>query len=277
MGPVLLQQYYDIGKYLNKTEILSEHSSWITRVTPYLVFGCMAAAAMMLPLVGLSPLRSADDIILLIYIFGLARVFTVLGGLDAGSAFGGMGSSREMMVSMLVEPGLLLVLFASALRAGSTGLSGIVTHLSNGGISTITPSHLMCAFALFVLIIAETGRLPVDNPDTHLELTMIHEGMLLEYSGRLLGLMLWATSIKQLLFISLFVNLFLPWGIATTADISSLLVGGLVYILKIGLVAVGLGVVEMLTPKMRLFRLPQFMLTPFLVAFLGIISDYVVR
>src|SRR5205085_3472795 len=129
--------------------------------------------------------------------------FTVLAGLDAGSAFGGMGSSREMMIAVLVEPGLMLVLFAGALRTGTTNLSEMVARLASNGLSVLTPSHLLAAMGLVFLVIAETGRLPVDNPDTHLELTMIHEGMLLEFSGRSLALMLWATSLKQLLVISL--------------------------------------------------------------------------
>lgn len=277
LGPALLQPYYDILKYFSRGEVVSEHTSWISRVTPYLVFGCMTAAAGLLPLFTQAPLAFAADLIFFVYLFGLARVFTVLAGLDAGSAFGGMGSSREMMVAVLVEPGLMLVLFAAALRAGTTNLSDIITRFSSGGFSTLTPSHLLGAAGIAILVVAETGRLPVDNPDTHLELTMIHEGMLLEYSGRSLALMLWATNIKQLLIISLAVNLFVPWGITASLEPVTILIGLLFYLLKVLGVAAALGLVEMLRPKVRLFKLPVFMLSAFILAFLAVVADNVVR
>lgn len=276
-GPPLLQTYADLAKYFAKAEVISEHASWITQLTPLLVFGCMGTAALFLPLIGAPPLGGAADILLLIALFALARVFTALAGLDAGGAFGGIGSSREMMVAVIVEPALLLVVCAVALRAGTTNLGQIVTHFVSTGITLFTPSHLLAAFACSILVIAETGRLPVDNPDTHLELTMIHEGMLLEYSGRSLALMLLASAMKQLLVISLFVNLFFPWGIATTGTLPMLLSGLVFYLIKVIVVAIMLGVVEMLIPKYRLFRLPSLMLTAFLAAFLAIISAYILR
>jgi formate hydrogenlyase subunit 4 len=277
LGAPIGQPYADLAKYFSKTEVVSEQSSWITTLTPYLVFGCMGAATFFLPLAGAAPLGGAADLIVLLALFALARVFIVLAGLDAGGAFGGMGSSREMMVAVVAEPALLLVVGSVALRAGTTNLSQIVSRFASQGLALLTPSHLLAAFACGLLVITETGRLPVDNPDTHLELTMIHEGMLLEYSGRSLALLLWATFIKQVVIISLFVSLFLPWGIPLTGDLPAVVLGLLLFLGKVLIVAVVLGGIEMLVPKSRLFRLPRFLLTAFLAAFLAILSQYIMR
>jgi formate hydrogenlyase subunit 4 len=277
IGPSLLQAYADLAKYFAKAEVFSEHSSWILRCTPFLVFGCMGAAALGIPLLGNNELPWASDLLFLIGLFALARVFTVLAGLDAGSNFGGMGSSREMLVAVLVEPAFLLVVCAVSLRAGTTNLAAITSQVAAQGFSLLSPSHLLAAFAFGLLVITETGRLPVDNPDTHLELTMIHEGMLLEYSGRSLALMIWSMWIKQCLFISLFVDLFFPWSVVGSATPWSLLLNGALFLGKIFLVAVALGGIEMITPKLRIFRLPRFLRISFLVAFLAILAEYIVR
>jgi formate hydrogenlyase subunit 4 len=277
LGAPLLQPYGDLAKYFAKAEVVSEHSSWITRITPYLVFGCMGAAALGIPLLNAAPLPEASDLLVLMAIFALANVFTALAGLDGGSAFGGMGSSREMMVAVLVEPAFLLVIAAIALPTGTTNLSEMMRQFTVQGFALLSPAHLLAAFAFGLLVIAETGRLPVDNPDTHLELTMIHEGMLLEYSGRSLALMIWAVWIKQVLMISLFVNLFLPWGATSSTDPWSLVLNSVFSLGKIFLVALILGGIEMLAPKLRLFRLTRFFRVSFLVAFLAILAEYIVR
>lgn len=276
-GPSILQPYYDLAKYFPKAPVISEHASWVSRLAPYIVTTAIWSAALLLPLVLVAPLAPFDDLILFLALFALARAWTVLAGLDAGSAFGGMGSSRDAMVAVLAEPGLVLVLFGMALRTGSLSLSGISQNVAAHGLSAITPGFLLAGLALALVVVAETGRLPVDNPDTHLELTMIHEGMLLEYSGRSLALMLWAQMVKQLLIISLFVVIFLPWtGIAGSTPVS-LALDALVYVAKVVVVAVALSLVEMLEPKLRLFRLPRYLGSAYLVALLALVANVVAR
>lgn len=277
LGPPLLQGYADLAKYFAKAEVISEQSSWILPTTPYLVFGCMGVAALSIPLILTTPLPWVSDLLFLVALFALARVFTVLAALDTGSNFGGMGSSREMLVAVLVEPGLLLVVGAVALRSGTTNLATITSQSAALGFSLVTPAHLLAAFAFGLLVIAETGRLPVDNPDTHLELTMIHEGMLLEYSGRSLALMVWSVWIKQVVLIGLLVDLFFPWGIVSTSNLWSLVLGGGLFLGKVLVIATALGGIEMLAPKLRIFRVSRFLRISFLVAFLAIIAEYIGR
>jgi formate hydrogenlyase subunit 4 len=275
-GPSPLQPYYDLLKYWRKGSVVSDQASWIFTLTPFMVFGCMLALTLVVPVVGAAPLGGWDDLLLLLGILALARVMLVLAGLDTGSAFGGMGSSREMLVSVLVEPGLLVVLVATALRANSTSLS-VMVHNAVVQQGMFVPAALLVGLAFILILLAETGRLPVDNPDTHLELTMIHEGMLLEYAGRPLALLLWATWIKQFLLLALLVNLFVPWGASLGTDGSAwvlnvLLLGG-----KLLGVAVGVSAIEMLEPKMRLFLLPRFLGAAFLVAVLGMLLPSFLR
>ncbi len=275
-GPSPLQPYYDLVKYWRKVSPVSDQASWIFTLTPFVVFGAMLALTFVVPVVGDAPLVGWDDLLILLGILALARVMLVLAGLDTGSAFGGMGSSREMLVSVLVEPGLLVVLVATALRAGSTSLSAMARDaVFHQG--TFVPAALLTGLAFILILLAETGRLPVDNPDTHLELTMIHEGMLLEYAGRPLALLLWATWIKQFVLIALLVNLFIPWGASLGTDglawgSNVLVIGG-----KMILVAIGVSAIEMLEPKMRLFLLPRFLGAAFLVAVLGMLLPSFLR
>lgn len=276
-GASILQPYYDLAKYFPKVPVVSEHASWVSRLTPYVVTAAIWSATLFVPLVLAAPLAPFDDIILFLALFALARAWTVLASLDTGSAFGGMGGSRDVMVAVLAEPGLILVLFAAALRFGTLSLSGIDRQVVAGGLNAISPGFLLTGLALALVAVAETGRLPVDNPDTHLELTMIHEGMLLEHSGRALALLLWAQMVKQLLIITLFVAIFLPWtGIAGTAP-AALALDALIYAAKVVAVAAALGVVEMLEPKLRLFRLPQYLGSAYLVALLALIANVVAR
>lgn len=276
-GPSILQPYYDLAKYLPKTSVISEHASWVSRLTPYVVTAAIWSATLFVPLVLAAPLAPFDDIILFLALFALARVWTVLASLDTGSAFGGMGGSRDVMVAVLAEPGLILVLFAAALRSGTLSLTGIAQQVAAQGPNAISPGFLLAGLALALVAVAETGRLPVDNPDTHLELTMIHEGMLLEHSGRALALMLWAQMVKQLLIITLFVCLFLPWTGIAGATPAALALDALIYAAKVVAVAAVLGVVEMLEPKLRLFRLPQYLGSAYLVALLALIANVVAR
>src|SRR5574342_1351793 len=216
-GASIFQPYADLAKLFRKQPVVSTTTSWIFTATPYIVFSSTLTAGLLVPVFASQmPLNFAGNIIALVYLFALGTFFLILAGLDAGSSFGGMGSSREAIVASLTEPAMILSIFAIALTAGSTNLSMIVhkTALLEGIVTDPSP-HLMALAALFIVAIAETGRVPVDNPATHLELTMIHEAMILEYSGRYLALVEWAAGLKLLVFLTLIANVFAPWGIAT--------------------------------------------------------------
>jgi formate hydrogenlyase subunit 4 len=201
-----------------------------------------------------------------------------LAGLDSGSAFGGMASSREMAVAAIAEPAFILPLFTMAVAAGTTNLTGIVQSVVNGGAGVLTVAHLMSFVALFVVAVAETGRIPVDNPDTHLELTMIHEGMLLEYSGPNLALLSFSVSIKQFLIFALLVNIFFPWGIAlVSSGIGELILGTFLFILKLLAIGIVMAVVETSFAKARLFKVPDLLLASFIIGLLGLVSKFVFR
>ncbi|MCO1601826.1 respiratory chain complex I subunit 1 family protein [Desulfosporosinus nitroreducens] len=277
-GPSVFQPYYDLYKYMQKESVVSEHASWIFRVTPHIYLTSMLMAAAIVPVVATkSFLGFTGDLILIIYLFALARFFLALAGLDAGSAFGGMGSSREMAVAAISEPAFMLPLFTMAVAAGTTNLTGIVQSVINGGEGVLTLAHLMSFVALFIVAVAETGRIPVDNPDTHLELTMIHEGMMLEYSGKNLALLSVAVSIKQLLIFTLLVNIFFPWGIASVFGIGALILGTLVFILKVTVIGIIMAIVETSFAKTRLFKVPDLLLGSFLIGLIGLVSKFVFR
>jgi formate hydrogenlyase subunit 4 len=208
------------------------------------------------------------DVIALIYIFALARFFMALAGLDAGTAFGGEGSSREMTVAILVEPMMMLALFTAAISTGSTNIAGIAGAHGAG----YSPSHLLALSAFMVAIIAETGRVPVDNPDTHLELTMIHEGMILEYSGRYLALMEWAHYMKQMVLFTLAVDIFFPFGIARDSGASGLALSLGVYVAKMFGMAFLMAAVESTRAKVRFFQLPSILGGAFVLAFLSLVT-----
>ncbi|MBI4473360.1 MAG: NADH-quinone oxidoreductase subunit H, partial [Acidobacteria bacterium] len=203
-GPEIWQPYWNLRKLLIKEVVISENTSWIFRFTPYVVMGTMLLSAFIVPvLTTAGALQSLGNIILLMYIFLLSTFFLALAGLDAGSSFGGMGSSREMAIAALAEPTVMIAIFAIALRAGSTGLNEMINRSVSDPLLLLNPGHLLAFFSFVIVMLAETGRLPVDNPSTHLELTMIHEAMILEYSGRYLALVEWASSIKLFLFLTL--------------------------------------------------------------------------
>jgi formate hydrogenlyase subunit 4 len=238
----------------------------------------MLVVAAIVPVVSTdSFLAFTGDIILIVYLFALARFFLALAGLDAGSAFGGMGSSREMAVSAIAEPAFMLPLFTMAVAAGTTNLTGIVLSVVNGGAGVLTLAHLMSFVALFIVAVAETGRIPVDNPDTHLELTMIHEGMMLEYSGKNLALLSFGVSIKQVLIFTLLANIFFPWGIASAFSVGALMLGTLVFIVKLLVIGIIMAVVETSFAKTRLFKVPDLLLSSFLIGLLGLVSKFVFR
>lgn len=278
-GPSLLQPYADIAKLMKKQPLLSTTTSWIFTATPYIVFGATMTAGLLVPVfVSDVPLNFAGNILAFVYLFALGTFFLILAGLDAGSAFGGMGGSREAIVASLTEPAMIMAVFAIALTTGSTNLSTIVrkTALLDGIVTAPSP-HLMALAALVIVAVAETGRVPVDNPATHLELTMIHEAMVLEYSGRYLALLEWANALKLLVFLTLIANVCAPWGIATTFTMQALALGVGVYVAKVTGLAVLLGIMESMFAKLRLFRLPDLLGAAFILALLGLLFFYILR
>ena len=276
-SPSLLQPYWDLRKLFSKDIVLAEHASWIFRFTPYLVFGVSVLAGGIIPIVSTDlPFSAIADVIALVALFGIARFFTALAGMDIGTAFGGMGASREMTIASLAEPAMLMAIFAVSLASKSTSLSQMAIVVSQG-YSILRPS-LAFAFLAFVLIaLAETGRVPVDNPDTHLELTMIHEAMVLEYSGRHLALIEWAKMMKLFLFIVLGIAVFFPWGIATIDEPREIGAALLFMTLKLGLAGVGLVLIETGLAKMRIFRVTEFLGSAFLFATLGMLSFFILE
>lgn len=276
-GASVVQPYFDLAKLLKKEVVVSSVASWLFRVTPYLVFASTLVIALLVPTVVTPvPLHWIGDIITVIYLFALGRFFVALVGLDTGSAFGGLGSSREMSVASIIEPAMMLAIFTAAVTAGSTNLSVIVARVSSTPAAMMNPAHLLAFSGLFIVMIAETGRVPVDNPATHLELTMIHEAMILEYSGRYLALIEWASQMKLVVFLALLSNMFFPVGIATTWSPWALVVGGAAFFGKIIVLAVIVAVVESTNAKLRLFRVPEFLMVAFILSFLALILFFII-
>lgn len=278
-GASVLQPYADLAKLFRKQPVISSTTSWIFTATPYIVFASTLTAGLLVPsITSQTPLDFSGNIIALVYLLAVGTFFLMLAGLDAGSAFGGMGSSREAIVASLTEPAMILSIFAIALTAGSTNLSTVVHKTAVlEGIMTDPSPHLMALAALFIVALAETGRVPVDNPATHLELTMIHEAMVLEYSGRYLALLEWAAGLKLAVFLSLIANVFAPWGIATTVAPAAMGVGLLVYIVKVSTLAVLIGIIECMFAKLRLFRVTDLLGVAFILALLGLLFFYILR
>ena len=276
-GPSPWQPFLDLRKLLGKTPVVSETTSWIFRATPYVLVGAMLVAALAAPVLTSRPPLAFAGIILLMSLFLLGTFFLALAGLDAGSAFGGMGSSREVAVAALAEPTVILAVFALALRANTTNLGGIVERVSAEPLLAVNPAHLLAFAAFFIVMLAETGRLPVDNPATHLELTMIHEAMVLEYSGRHLALVEWASAMKLLLFLTLLANLFFPWGVPADVEPPAMLLGLLTLAGKLVLLAVALAALETAIAKLRLFRVPELLSGSFALAVLSVSAVFLLR
>jgi formate hydrogenlyase subunit 4 len=269
-GPPLLQGYYDLAKLLRKEPVRSETASWIYVAGPRVYFAAAVAASTLVPvLVAAAPLEAAGGILLLVGTLALGRFALATAALDTGSPFGGMGSSRDMTIAALAEPALMLGLFASALAAGSLSLGTMVRGLLQQGVS-FHPSDLLAFAGLFIIVITETGRIPVDNPATHLELTMIHEAMVLEYAGPDLALVEWAAALKELLYLTLLVDLFLPAGMATSIAPLSLLVAFLAWGGKVFVLAIFVTLFESTNAKLRLFRVPELVSVSLGLAFLAL-------
>ena len=277
-GPSPWQPYADLRKLLAKEVVISPTTSWVFRATPYVLVATMLVTALIVPVaVASPPLAFAGNIILLMYIFMLGTFFLALAGLDAGSAFGGMGSSREVAVAALAEPTIIVAVFALALRAGTIDLGRVVEHFGREPWLAANPAHLLAFAAFFIVMLAETGRLPVDNPATHLELTMIHEAMVLEYSGRYLALVEWAGAMKLFLFMTLLANLFFPWGLTGPAGSAPVLLALLALAAKLAVLTSVVAVLETMVAKLRLFRVPELLAGSFALACLSLMAVILVR
>jgi formate hydrogenlyase subunit 4 len=275
-GPPLLQPYRDLMRLLRKDVVLAESASWLFRVIPYLVFAGTWVAASLVPTFrsGLYFSWSAD-LIAIIALLGSARFFQALAGLDVGTAFGGIGSSREVMIASLAEPAMLMIMFTLALVAGSTQLSTMAAYMLSSAVG-LRVSLGLALIAIIMVAIAENARIPVDNPATHLELTMVHEAMVLEYSGRHLALIDLASELKLLLYVSLIACLFLPWGLAGAgADPQALAIAVGSYVVKLAGLGFLLAVFETAIAKMRVFRVPEFLGAALMLGLLGTLLLFV--
>ncbi len=277
-GPRPWQPYVDLRKLLGKEVVVSTTTSWVFRATPYVLVATVLVTALIVPvLVARPPLAFAGNIILLVYLFMLATFFLALAGLDAGSAFGGMGASREVAIAALAEPTIIVAVFALALRADTIDLGRVVERFGREPWLAANPAHLLAFAAFFIVMLAETGRLPVDNPSTHLELTMIHEAMVLEYSGRYLALVEWAGAMKLFLFMTLLANLFVPWGLTSSAGLGAILLGLLALGGKLAILTGAVAMLETTVAKLRLFRVPELLAGSFALAFLSLMAVILVR
>lgn len=275
-GASLLQPYRDLWRLLQKESVIAESASWLFRIAPYLVFVSVWLAATIMPTFTTDMiLTPAADLIALVALLGTARFFTALAGLDAGTPFGGLGASREMFIASIGEPAMLMVIFSLSLLTHTTSPAQMAAYVMSGQIGIEVSAGLALA-AMVMVAIAENGRIPIDNPTTHLELTMIHEAMVLEYSGRHLALLEAAAMVRLLLFMSIISCLFFPWGMAGPASgLLDVLWGFAAWAFKVGLLAVVLGYFETLLAKMRVFLIADFLGGALLLALLATIFIYV--
>lgn len=277
-GPSVIQPYRDLLRLLRKEVVLAENASWLFRVTPYVIFAVTWVSAAIIPTFATGLMFSwTADLIAITALLGSARFFLALAGMDVGTSFGGIGSSREVMIASLAEPAMLLIIFTLALVAGSTQLSTIATFMTSPQVG-LRVSLGIALIALTMVAIAENARIPVDNPATHLELTMVHEAMVLEYSGRHLAMIELAASLKLLLYISLIACMFVPWKLATPdAGLTAYLVGMLAYLAKLAVGGTLLALFETATAKMRVFRVPEFLGAALMLGLLATLLLFVSR
>jgi formate hydrogenlyase subunit 4 len=277
-GPSLIQPYRDLIRLMRKDVVLAENASWLFRAAPYIIFAATWIAASLVPTFRTGLLFSwTADLIAIIALLGSARFFLALAGLDVGTSFGGIGSSREVMIASLAEPAMLMIVFTVALVAGSTQLSTMAGYLVSSEVG-LRVSLGMALIALFMVAITENARIPVDNPATHLELTMVHEAMVLEYSGRHLALIELSAALKLLLYTSLIACLFVPWGLASRdATMAALAIGLVAYLAKLGVGGFLLGLFETSIAKMRVFRVPEFLGAALMLGLLATLLLFVSR
>jgi formate hydrogenlyase subunit 4 len=270
-APSILQPYRMLAKLFEKEVVLSHNASSLFRAAPYIIFACMALACAIVPTLSTDlPFAPAADAIALVGIFALARIFIALAGMDVGTSFGTLGSRREMLIGFLAEPALLMVFFSASLISQSTSLATIVETLGHREF-VIYPSMAFAGVAFTMVSFAENARVPVDNPTTHLELTMIHEAMILEYSGRHLALIEWSVALKLYAYSCLGIALFFPWGIPQGDSLANFFIGGFWTVFKLAIGGFLLALIETMSAKMRIFRAPEFLGTAFLLAVLGLL------
>ena len=270
-APSIWQPYRLLHKLFNKESTVADNASGLFRTAPYVVFGCMTLACAIIPTLSTDlPLAAAADTIALVGLFALARVFMSLAAMDIGTAFGTMGARREMLIGFLAEPALLMVLFSASLISKSTSLTTIVETLAHREM-TIYPGLALAGVAFTMVSLAENARIPVDNPATHLEVTMIHEALILEYSGRHLALLEWAASLKLFAYSCMGLALFFPWGVAQAQAPVTMLLALPVLVFKLAIGGFLLALLETLSAKMRIFRVPEFLATAFLLAVIGML------
>jgi formate hydrogenlyase subunit 4 len=277
-GPPLIQPYRDLVRLARKEAVVADGASWLFRFVPYLVFAATWVAAALVPTFATGLLFSwSADLIAIIALLGAGRFFLALAGLDVGTSFGGLGSSREALFGALAEPAMIVIVFTLALVAGSTQLSTVAAYMASSYVG-LRVSLGMALVALIIVALAENGRIPVDNPATHLELTMVHEAMILEYSGRHLAVIELAAMLKLVLYVSLIICVFVPWGLAIAdASVADRLFGAFAYLAKLALAGVALGVFETSVAKMRVFRVPDFVGAALMLGFLGALLLFVSR
>jgi formate hydrogenlyase subunit 4 len=277
-GPPLIQPYRDLARLMRKEVVLADNASWLLRAIPYLIFATTWVAASLVPTFASGLMFSwSADLIAIIALLGSARFFLALAGLDVGTSFGGIGASREVMIASLAEPAMLMIIFTLALVVGSTQLSTMAGFLASGEVG-LRVSLGMALIALIMVALAENARIPIDNPATHLELTMVHEAMVLEYSGRHLALIDLSSELKLLLYISLIACLFTPWGVAGPgAGAETLLVGVIAFMAKLAVFGFLLAVFETSIAKMRVFRVPEFLGAALMLGLLATLLMFVSR
>ncbi len=277
-GPPLLQPYRDLIRLTRKEVVLAENASWLFRIIPYMIFAGTWVAAALVPTFARGLLFSwSADLIAIVALLGSARFFLTLAGMDVGTSFGGVGSSREAMIATLAEPAMIMIVFTLALLAGSTQLSVVAGFMLSPAIG-LRVSLGLALIALIMVAIAENGRIPIDNPATHLELTMVHEAMVLEYSGRHLAVIELASSLKLLLYVSLIACVFAPWGLAPLrAHFVAQLGAAAIYVGKLAVGGVLLAVFETTIAKMRVFRVPDFLGVALMLGLLGALLLFVSR
>ncbi len=275
-GPPLFQPYRDLLRLLRKETVVADSASWLFRATPYLIFAATWVAAALVPTFATGLIFSwTADLIAIVALLGSARFFLALAGMDVGTSFGGIGASREMMIASVAEPAMIMVVFTLALVAGTTQLATLAGFLASPAVG-LRVSLGLALIALTMVAIAENARIPVDNPATHLELTMVHEAMVLEYSGRHLAMIEFAASLKLLLYVSLIVGVFAPWGLAAaTAGPAAYVLGAMTYLAKLAAGGFLLALFETAIAKMRVFRVPEFMGAALMLGLLGTLLLFV--
>jgi formate hydrogenlyase subunit 4 len=277
-GPPLIQPYRDLLRLLRKEVVLADNASWLFRIVPYVVFATIWVAAALVPTFATGLLFSwSADLIAIIALIATARFALALAGMDVGTSFGGIGSSREVMIASVAEPAMIMIVFTLALLAGSTQLSTIAGFMASGDVG-LNVSLALALIALLIVALAENSRVPVDNPATHLELTMVHEAMVLEYSGRHLAVIELAAALKLLLYLSLIACVFVPWGLAAPGSgLGDHLLGAAAYLAKLAVGGALLALFETAIAKMRVFRVPQLLGAGLMLGLLGTLLLFVTR